>query len=194
MTGDRPTNGLYVVILAAGAAQRFGSPKPLAESGGQSLLAHAVSKAQQLVEERTLVVIGAHRNAIAPPAIALQTGIAVNTQWREGSGSSIAAGVAGLPDSCAAALILHADLLHVTVEQLGQLTACWSLHTDSIVASRYADTVGVPVIFPARCFDALRHLTGDRGARAVLHRDADVLTIPLAAAARDIDTPADLDR
>ena len=61
-----------------------------------------------------------------------------------------------------------------------------------LVACEYADTIGVPALFGRRYFDALRSLTGDRGARAVLSAEREhVARVAFAPAAIDVDTPAD---
>jgi molybdenum cofactor cytidylyltransferase len=63
-----------------------------------------------------------------------------------------------------------------------------------IVACSYADTVGTPVLFTQKYFDALLSLEGDEGAKKILlaHKD-DVATIEFPQGAIDIDTQEDFD-
>ena len=60
-------------------------------------------------------------------------------------------------------------------------------------AACYAGHAGIPAVFPARLRARLLALRGDRGARAVLALGA-YARVPMAAAADDLDTPADLAR
>ncbi len=43
-----PDTNLHVLVLAAGSASRFGSPKQLVRIGGQPLLHRAISQATQV--------------------------------------------------------------------------------------------------------------------------------------------------
>ncbi|MDT8326988.1 MAG: nucleotidyltransferase family protein [Roseovarius sp.] len=53
-------------------------------------------------------------------------------------------------------------------------------------------TVGHPVIFPAGLFPALKRLSGDQGARALLRSEPVMqVTLPDAHATTDLDTPED---
>jgi hypothetical protein len=64
---------------------------------------------------------------------------------------------------------------------------------EAIVAASYGGTLGVPAIFPRRCFTALGELRGDQGARVLIQRELDTLVrVPLPNAAIDIDRPEDL--
>jgi molybdenum cofactor cytidylyltransferase len=76
----------------------------------------------------------------------------------------------------------------VTSDHLRQLMA----QKGPIVATSYADTVGVPAMFAPELADELRALSADVGARAVInaHRDR-VVAVRFEAAAVDIDTFAD---
>ncbi len=57
----------------------------------------------------------------------------------------------------------------------------------------YNGITGVPAVFPRWCFDDLRALRGDQGARVILRRHADHLVrLEHPEAAVDIDTPEDL--
>jgi molybdenum cofactor cytidylyltransferase len=86
-----------------------------------------------------------------------------------------------------------ADQPLVTAEHLRQLIDSWSGLENEIVATAYSGTQGPPVLFPRDTFDALRSLTGDRGARTILDDSRFSLkTVQFEPAAIDIDTPADL--
>jgi CTP:molybdopterin cytidylyltransferase MocA len=117
----------------------------------------------------------------------------INRDWREGMGSSIRAGVARLPASCTAVLLMLVDQAAVTGEDLKRLVSAWRRQPDYIAAACYGTTTGVPAIFPRSTFSDLQSLRGDVGARVLLQRNPDrVVRVPMASAAIDIDTPEDL--
>ena len=185
----------HVLVLAAGAARRFGSPKQLARLGGEPLLQRAVTRATEVAGHAVTVVLGAHAADIAPMLRNSPASVVVNRQWEEGLGSSVRAGIASLAGSTEAVLITLADQVAVTGFDLKRLIAAWRQQPDWIVAASYSGQTGVPAIFPSQHFGALTGLRGDTGARQVLHRLADrCVRVPMPAAAIDIDTPEDLQR
>lgn len=185
----------HVLVLAAGAASRFGSPKQLARLQGQTLLQRAVALGTAIAGQAVTVVLGAHAADIAPSLRGHAAGVVVNRRWKEGLASSLRAGVAQLPGSTPGVLVLLADQVGVTDFDLRRLVSTWRQQPDYIVAASYAGHSGVPAIFPAHCFTALLELRGDMGARALLHRMADrVVRVPMPGAAVDVDTTEDLQR
>jgi molybdenum cofactor cytidylyltransferase len=184
---------LHVIVLAAGAATRFGSPKQLARVQGRPLLHLAVARAVEVAGQSVTVVLGA--NAADLVALLRHTGasMVINRDWPEGLGSSVRAGVGQIPAGADAALLMLADQPAVTAEDLRRLVEAWRRQPNCIVAAQYAGTAGVPAIFPREDFAALSALRGDAGARALLRRGGDRLVrVPLPSAAIDIDTPEDL--
>ena len=186
---------LFSVVLAGGSGSRFGSTKQLAMIGDQPMVARAVAAAEAACGPRTLLVTGSDWAAVANAAKPQRGFIVVNQNYTAGLSSSIAAGVSAIRPLADAVLLLLADQPLVTVSHLQDLEQAWRESPGSIVASAYAKTCGPPVIFPARFFDALSSLSGDKGARAVIdaHQDA-VIGIPFEGAAIDVDTPSDLER
>ena len=64
-----------------------------------------------------------------------------------------------------------------------------------IVASAYAETLGIPSLFDRSCFGDLLQLRGDSGAKGIiLARRHDVAPFDFPAAAIDIDTTADYEK
>jgi len=184
---------LHVIVLAAGASRRFGSPKQLVRIRGQALLRLAVEHAAQVAGQAVTVVLGAHAAEIAPLLKACSAAIVLNRAWAEGIASSIRAGLTSLPSSCDGVLLTLADQPAVTSEDLRRLVAAWRRDPRCIVAAQYAAILGVPAIFPRAQFPALLALRGDQGARALLNRGAAaVIGVPVPAAAVDIDRPEDL--
>jgi molybdenum cofactor cytidylyltransferase len=182
-----------VLVLAAGAARRFGSPKQLARLGGEALLLRAVTRATEVAGHAVTVVLGAHAADIAPMLRHSLASVVVNRNWEEGLASSLRTGVASLPGSTEAVLVTLADQAAVTAFDLKRLVTAWRAQPEWIIAASYAGQAGVPAIFPHHCFADLAQLRGDVGARALLHRMADrCVRVPMSSAAVDIDTPEDL--
>ena len=88
------TDGLYAVVLAAGASTRFGSVKQLVRIAGRPLLHTAVTRAAEVTGNALIVVLGSGAAQLAPLLKHSPGSVVVNQEWREGLASSIRAGVA----------------------------------------------------------------------------------------------------
>lgn len=183
-----------IIVLAAGASSRYGAPKLALPFGDTTLVRRAVLAAVDACRH-VIVVTGAHADAVTASIAQLPVTISFNPDWQRGIGSSIAHGVARLRADHAdaqAALIALADQYRVTAVHFMQLLQAHRAEHGSIAAAAYADTVGVPCVFPRDVFDELAALQGRAGARAILRRHAQrVRALPIAEAACDIDTPED---
>jgi molybdenum cofactor cytidylyltransferase len=184
---------IHVVVLAAGASTRFGSPKQLVRVNGRPLMLTAVSRAVELAGHSVTVVLGANAAELAPLLRHSPASVAVNRDWTEGIASSIREGLAHAPATADGVMIALADQAAVTTEDLRRLAGLWRRDPASIATAQYAGAVGVPAIFPRWCFRELNELRGDRGAQLLLQRHVDRLVrLPMPSAELDIDRPEDL--
>ena len=183
-------NELTTVILAAGAARRFGDCKHLLSQSGKSVLQQRIDAVLEARLNSPLIVTGAWHTEIqqAHPELDLQH----HQHWQKGLGSSIAFAMRCLAKNTQGVLLLLGDQVAVTGEQIAQLHRQWQQQKTKIVCAHYRSAPGVPAIFPRSLFSELRKLDGDRGAKALLQANANLLhTTPMPSAAIDIDTPED---
>jgi molybdenum cofactor cytidylyltransferase len=189
----RTADGLYAVVLAAGASTRFGSAKQLVRVAGRPLLHTAVTRAAEVTGNALIVVLGSGAAQLAPLLKHSPCSVVVNHEWREGLASSIRAGVVRLPAACSAVMLLLADQAAVTADDLRRLAGSWRKQPQHIAAALYGGACGAPAIFPRSSFRALSELRGDAGARLLLRGNSDrIMRVPMPSAAIDIDTPEDL--
>jgi molybdenum cofactor cytidylyltransferase len=190
---SRSGEGLYAVVLAAGASTRFGSAKQLVRVGGRPLLHTAVTRSSEVTGNALIVVLGSGAAELAPLLKHSPGSVLVNHDWREGLGSSIRAAVLRLPPSCGGVMLVLADQAAVTADDLRRLAGTWRKQPQYIAAALYSGICGPPVIFPRSAFRELTELRGDVGARILLQRNTDrVVRVPMPSAAIDLDTPEDL--
>ncbi len=192
------------VLLAAGRATRFGSPKQLAMLDGRPLVEHALDALLQAGEiEQVVVVVGAHGAAVAEVVTASGWGedaVVVHCpDFAEGLSASLRCGVAEAERRGADAVVVHlADLPRVGAEAidalLEQATDEGGVLPEGPTRATYAGRDGHPVIFPRSWFPPLTSLTGDTGARELL-AGPHTRRIELGhlAEATDIDTPDQLE-
>jgi len=186
------------LLLAAGGATRFGSPKVLANYRGEPL----VRRAAQLLVNRcpagVHVVVGASaagvRGALANDLAQGSVTLVDNPDWARGLSSSLVRGVAALPASADAVLILLCDQPAITGDDLDALIAAWQVEPALIAAAGFSDRLGPPVIIPRAFWPQLAALRGDQGARSLLEWHAEHTTVAMPHAALDVDTPEDLAR
>ena len=195
---------LDCLILAAGNASRFGSCKQLADWRGRPLLAASIAAARTLGPARIFVVGGAFYPQLLQALPELESKPAGNTDrpiellefcaWELGLGNSLAFGIKQLQNSNPV-LILLGDQPLVSAQDLRNLYRSWRNNPDKIVCASFANTLGVPAIFPAQFKAGLYTCRGDRGAKSLLlHYLNRVVPVAMPSAEFDIDTPANLDR
>lgn len=180
------------MILAAGASTRMGSPKQLLAWKHTTLLGYAIEQAQKLDSE-IFVVLGANLSKIKASIKPYPIHILNNKQWEKGLGSSIAFGVNYMLKNKLnfdAILIMLADQPLINENYLRTLIHEFSTKKSKIVASLYEnDKQGVPVLFDKIYFDELSNLNDDKGAKALLKKHANNVSLVNAEAiVSDIDT------
>jgi CTP:molybdopterin cytidylyltransferase MocA len=185
-----------VVILAAGASTRMGSPKQLLPLDGRPLVVRAAEAALATPAWPVVVVLGAQAEAIRPALARLPVLIADNPAWAEGMAASIRTGIATLRQfsrGLDAALLALCDQPAFSAATIETLVAAQARTGRSIVAARYGGRPGAPALFLREHFPALGALTGEEGARALLNGDpARIAAVDLPELALDLDTPADV--
>ena len=190
---DPGSPSLHAVILAAGASTRFGSPKQLVRLAGEPVLHRAIANAAFVAGHSVTVVLGAHVQEIAPALRQSAASVVVNRNWEEGLASSIRAAVHSAPAGSEGLLLLLADQVAVTADDLKRLFAAWRRHPVLIAAALHGGAPGLPAIFPRWTFADLLQLRGEQDVRLAIRRNVDQLVrVPMQNAAIDLDTPEDL--
>ena len=186
---------LGIVILAAGEARRFGACKQLVEFQSKPLLQHVLDAALALPYKRLMVVTGKYDQEIKK---AFEGGLVsgaeqvYNPDWPEGMSSSIRLGCQLLASDCDQILVLLADQILVSADELHSLID----ETDStgIACAGFSGTVGPPALFGSAFYPALLSLNAENGAKRILtNPENHVRVVPMASAGWDIDTPEDLE-
>ncbi len=188
-----PETRLFAVVLAAGAARRYGSTKQLATFGDETLVHRAARIARELCAERSLLVVGHDAAEVVRAARGQCQFLAVNDRFADGLGTSLSLAARVLDGSADAFVLLLADQPRVTLEHLKALAGRWRVKPESVVATAYSGTIGAPALLPAALFSKLAALSGDHGARALFgDADLELDSVPFEAASIDVDTPDDL--
>lgn len=183
---------LYAAVMAAGLSARFGKPKQLVDVGGESIVERACRVAREVCAEQTLLVTGHEWCAVH--ASSRHAFFVVNDHYETGLGGSIATAARAVAHTASDLLVTLADQVRVTAEDLERLQARHAEAPNGITVSRYAGTLGPPIIFPADALPELMTLDGTDGAKPLLTggRYA-VASVDCENAGLDIDRPADLE-
>ncbi|OUJ72210.1 nucleotidyltransferase family protein [Hymenobacter crusticola] len=190
MPNSDTTIGL--IVLAAGASTRLGQPKQLLPYLGRTLLRHAAETAVATGCRPIIVVTGALHEELAAEVAGLPVQIVRNTAWATGMGSSIQVGLnfmESISQPLQAVIVTLSDQPLVTPELLTELIHRYQATQAPIVAAEYKDAHGVPALFAAAVFPALRELAGATGARQVIEaQDQQVELVSFPDGAVDVDT------
>jgi molybdenum cofactor cytidylyltransferase len=200
---ERDTTSLEAIVLAAGAGARFGGGKLLAPLNGAPLVAGALLTAFLAPVRRVYVAVGrdpAVRKAVEATAARIAASdrlvvVPVETP-SEGMGASLRAAAQALPGDAAGAFVFLGDMPAIDPATTTRLATAFKSPND-LIAPIYLGRRGHPVLFGATWFPALRALTGDEGARALLESaGARLARIPVEDPGihLDVDRPEDLAR
>jgi CTP:molybdopterin cytidylyltransferase MocA len=182
---------ITTIVLAAGAATRFGSQKQLASFNGEPLLRRAVRHALSAGVESVTVVVGSNADLVSKVVDDLPgVRLAVNHEWRTGIASSIWAGISRMPvEAVDGLLLLAADQPLVDASALRVVIGALSPERRLVVAE-YGEVIGVPALIGwEHVSELVLNVSGDRGAASWLRSRGELVTrMPLPEAAYDVDT------
>ncbi len=185
-----------VILLASGLSRRFGRrDKLMADLGGRPLVDHAAQVLGDLNAKARIAVCPHDRREIGE-RLHDRYVIAVNKKPKRGLGHSIAAGVAvALQFKPEAIVLAMADMPFIEHQMISGLVDNLATSGANIAHCGAGDGTRPPTAFDRECFEALKTLDGDEGARALMAAGRfSVLGLqapaPLLA---DVDTAEDLD-
>jgi len=132
------TEGVAAVVLAAGAATRFGSPK-------QNVLLPAVLESVDIVEvfADVVIVAGAHAIDVTLPPGAR---IVQCANWQRGPGASLRCGLSSLGAETQAAAVLLADGPRLDPRAINRMVHAWRQGQGSVLAASYGGERSHPVV------------------------------------------------
>ena len=160
------------VVLAAGAATRFGAPKQ------QLLLSEVLARLAAAPIDEIIVVAGAHELSTEATLVACP-------EWERGPGASLRCGLAALGSEIEAAVVVLADGPDLAPEAVARVIEAWRSGDSDLVAASYDGVRGHPLLL-ARA--AWRDVP-DEGLRDRMPR---LVPCDDLGAPGDVDVPADL--
>ena len=160
------------LVLAAGAATRFGEPKQ------QLLLEPVLARVAASSVGDVLVVLGAHDVETSAATVRCE-------DWQRGTGASLRCGLAALPATTPAAVIVLADGPDLSPRAVDRVIEVWRREGGTVLAASYGGQRGHPVLLAREAWSEVP----DEGARALPARlvPCDDLGSP-----GDVDHPWDL--
>ncbi|CAN5145000.1 hypothetical protein BH20ACT13_BH20ACT13_16720 [soil metagenome] len=170
---------IAAVVLAAGEATRFGSPKQ------RLFLPQVLERLSKAPVEEIVVVQGAYELEL--PSDTVSQGVPVRLvdccHWMRGPGASLRCGLEALADEVEAAAVVLADGPDLSPDAVARVIGFWK-ESNRIVAASYAGARGHPLVIGRGDWDAVP----DEGLRELAIRlvPCDDLGSP-----GDIDTPED---
>ncbi|MEP7200812.1 MAG: selenium cofactor biosynthesis protein YqeC, partial [Chloroflexota bacterium] len=188
------------IIMAAGEGRRFGgSIKQLAPWGERTLIQHIIGLAEQSCADEIQVVLGAHADQIRARLNHLdaRTRITLNDQWRDGMSTSVKAGLAQTQTHPNAAVFVNVDQPGIHPGLIDRLIHRHRTTGAPIVAPRYQNLRGNPVLWDRSLFAELQTLNGDVGGREILRqhwREIAWVELDSEEELTDTDTPEEYQR
>jgi nicotine blue oxidoreductase len=158
---------IAAVVLAAGAATRFGSPKQ------RLLLPRVLERLGASAVDRVVVVAGAY-------PLEADVEVLECPEWKLGPGASLRCGLRALDADVEAAVVALADGPDLAPEAVDRVVGIWRQSGAKVLAASYGGVRGHPVVLDRAVWGSIP----DEGARAL-----DPLLVPCD----DLGSPGDVD-
>ena len=191
-----PSFQFSALILGAGLSRRFGpTNKLLQDYGGKPIIRHVLDEIKKLELNQIIIVLGHQADQVKEVLKDEPFTLVENNAFKEGMGTSIAAGAQALDQKSDGVFICPGDMPLIKSEQFIELAENFS--PNQICVPTHEGQRGHPVLFANSYFPALQQCKGDQGARTVLQANKgniQFIEIGSNAIHYDIDEQKDIKR
>ena len=188
---------ITAILLAAGESRRMGSPKPLLDWGGETLIEYQIDQLRKGGCDEVIAVLGHAARKVRPIAARAGALPILNTEYREGRASSLRAGSFAVPAGTSEVVVISIDqprpasVIRTLLENHLSTGALITLPT-------YEGKRGHPAFLCGSLIPELYRVDeATKGLREIIHRRADAvreLPFDTDIVLLDINTPEDYER
>ena len=189
---DRPLPTLGCILMASGQGQRFGGNKLLAAFHGQPLIRQILSATDTAFFSRRIVVTRSPEVA----ALCHSMGVEAVLHDQPYRNDTVRIGLESLsvplPDGC---MFCPCDQPLLSKDTLETMACAFIGQSERIHRLSWQGAPGSPIIFPRRCYPALKSLPQGKGGSYVARSSGEQVLLveaPSAWELKDVDTPEDL--
>jgi len=161
---------IAALVLAAGQSRRMGARnKLLEEIDGVAMVRRVVDQVTASSAAPCIVVLGHESDQVRAALSGTGVDFTVNADFAAGLSTSLAAGIAALPEECEGAIVVLGDMPRIDPEVIDRLIAAFDpVEGRAIVVPTRRGKRGNPVLFAKRFFDEMADVSGDVGARHLI--------------------------
>jgi xanthine dehydrogenase accessory factor len=190
-----PTRPLRIgaVVLAAGASTRMGKNKLLLPVEGEPMVHRTVRRVREAGCDPVVVVTGHEEERVRAALAPLGVRFTESPNPTGPTSASLHAGLRALPADVDAALVMLADMVHITTPMLRAVLDGLESGDEPLGVSRYGDVLAPPLVFRRSLWPELLVWHGEGCGKAVVRahqHEARMHDWPVDAL-QDVDTPAD---
>lgn len=189
---------IAAVVLAAGRSRRMAPHNKLlvTDRTGKAMIARVVDNVLSSKARPVLVVTGHQAEQVQHALGGRPVRYVHAADYAEGLAASLKAGIAAIPEECAAALVCLGDMPLVTGRMIDRLLSAYDPDEGRlIVLPTFRGKQGNPMLWDREFFSEILEISGDSGARFLLGQHLEsVAEVEMAddAVLRDFDTTESL--
>ena len=181
------------VVLAAGAAERMGTPKLLLPLHDRTVLNATLAAVEASRVDRVIVVTGANYEVVEASILAVRATIVRNPDYRRGNMSSFVTATSTDPDADAFVLVAG-DQPTTGADVIDAMVHLWNESHPWAAATEYDDRTTNPFLISRAALNEATQMPGEKvlGRLVVEGNDERVVRLRVAGSSpRDVNTPED---
>jgi molybdenum cofactor cytidylyltransferase len=188
---------IWALVLAAGESRRMGRQKLLLPFGDATVVEAVVRNALASRLGRTLVVVGADRDAVRARVEPLGVETVTNEDFAAGMLTSVQAGFRALPQDAEAAVVMLGDQPFITPRVIDTVIGTFEAGRKGIAVPVHGGRRGHPVIIGLKYRAEIMALDPADGLRRLVRahpEDVQEAEVDDPNVLRDLDMPKDYER
>ncbi len=162
---------ISLIVLAAGRSARIKENKLLLRLDGETLIRHVVKTATRSNADEVIVVLGYDAEKVKQQLLRLQCKLITNENYLKGQSESVKVGLAAVPSSAEAVMVLPADVALIDEHSINTVIDEYRRSENRIVIASHRNQSGHPILLDRTLFPEISEISEDTfGLKSLIDR------------------------